>query len=144
MKIVVDTNIVISAIINDKGKIGELLLYKPADIQFFSSFFLIDELNKHTEKILKITGYGKPDFQQVKSLLLKEIDFVGPEKISRDNWKISHQMLLEIDENDTAFLALNFEIDGLLWTGDKKLIKVLETKGYHNIITTDNLYSKYF
>jgi predicted nucleic acid-binding protein len=42
------------------------------------------------------------------------------------------------------FLALNLEINGSIWTGDKKLIKGLQSKNYDKVVTTDTLYTKYF
>ncbi|HEY4325752.1 MAG TPA: putative toxin-antitoxin system toxin component, PIN family [Mucilaginibacter sp.] len=144
MRVVVDTNIVISAIINDKGKIGELLLYKPVDIHFSSPSFLLEELNIHTKKILTITGYSEPEFQQIKLLVISNIKFIDPGKIKKENWETSYNMLIGNDEKDTSFLALNMEINGFLWTGDKKLIKGLQNKNYDKVITTKVLYSKYF
>ena len=144
MKIVVDTNIVFSAIISDKGKIGELLLNKPLDLYFLSPIFLLDELNNHIGKILSITGYSEAEFQQIKFLAIRNIEFIDSKDISKQNWELSYQLLKDVDENDTSFLALNLEINGFLWTGDKKLIKGLENKNYNKTVTTDMLYAKYF
>ena len=63
MKIVVDTNIIFSAIISNKGKIGELLLNKPGDLYFFSPVFLLDELEHHYQRILDITEYNDAEYQ---------------------------------------------------------------------------------
>jgi len=144
VKIVVDTNIVFSAIISDKGKIGELLLNKPLDLYFLSPIFLLDELNNHIGKILSITGYSEAEFQQIKFLAIRNIEFIDSKDISKQNWELSYQLLKDVDENDTSFLALNLEINGFLWTGDKKLIKGLENKNYNKTVTTDMLYAKYF
>jgi len=144
VNLVVDTNIVFSAIISDKGKIGELLLNKPLDLHFSSPTYLLTELDNHTGRILAITGYSPEEYQQIKYLVTKHINFIDPDRISRENWGISNQLLKDIDENDASFLALNMELDSLLWTGDKKLIKGLESKNYTKLITTEVLYSKYF
>jgi predicted nucleic acid-binding protein len=144
VKIVVDTNIVFSAIISDKGKIGELLLNKPGDLHFFSPVFLLDELNNHIQKILSVTGFSETEYQQIKFLVTRHIEFIESNKISKENWETSYQLLKGIDENDTSFLALNLEVNGLLWTGDKKLIKGLQNKNYNKMITTDILHTKYF
>jgi predicted nucleic acid-binding protein len=144
VKLVVDTNIVFSAIINDKGKIGELLLNKPISLQFFSPVFLLEELNNHAEKILSITKYSEAEYQQIKSFVTRNIEFISPKKINKEHWETSYQLLKEIDEDDISFLALNLEINGFLWTGDKKLIKGLESKNYNKIVNTGMLYTKYF
>ena len=144
MKLVVDTNIIFSAIISDKGKIGELLLNKPNDIHLFSPKFLLEELDVHVQKILSITRYSDFEYRQVKSFVIQHINFVNSESISKEHWSASYQLLKDVDEKDISFLALNLEIDGFLWTGDKKLIKGLQNNGYNKIVTTDALYTKYF
>ncbi len=144
MKLIVDTNIVFSAIISDKGKIGELLLNKPGGLHFLSPLFLLNELENHAEKILSITGYSNAEYQQIKSFITRDIEFVHSKNISRRNWEISSELLSDIDKNDIPFLALSLEANCLLWTGDKKLIKGLQSKNYHKIITTDILFNKYF
>jgi predicted nucleic acid-binding protein len=144
VNLVVDTNIVFSAIINDKGKIGELLLNKPAELHLMSPLFLLKELENHVDKILAITGYNEAEYQQIKSFVTKNIEFIDSAKINKENWGISYLLLKDIDEDDTSFIALNLEVNGILWTGDNKLIKGLQNKNYNNIITTDMLYTKYF
>lgn len=144
MKLVVDTNIIFSAIISDKGKIGELLLNKPGDLKFFTPIFLLEELDNHIGRILSITGYSKTEYEQIKSLVTRNIEFVNATKISKKNWDTAYQLLKDVDEDDIWFLALSLEIDGFLWTGDKKLIKGLSKNNYNKIFTTDMLYTKYF
>ena len=144
MRIVVDTNIIFSALINDKGKIGELLLNKPGDIQFFSPDFLLEELEFHAEKTLKITGYSFEEYIQIKSFAIRNITFIDSFNVSPKNRELAYQMVKDVDEKDTSFLALTLEIDGVLWTGDKKLIKGLQNKNYDKTVTTAILYNKYF
>ena len=36
----------------------------------------------------------------------------------------------DIDEKNIPFVAVTIELDGLLWTGDKKLRNGLESKGF--------------
>jgi predicted nucleic acid-binding protein len=144
VKLVVDTNIVFSAIISDKGKITELLLHKPVNIQFFAPSFLLLELHTHKEKLLSLTSYTETDLEQIISFVTKNISFVSTDIITAENWDIAYLLTKDIDEKDVPFVALSIQIDGLLWTGDKKLINGLNYKNHHNIITTDKLYSNYF
>ena len=52
MNIVVDTNIIFSAILNTKGTIGDLIFNSPPDFIFISPEFMRDEIFKHYEKLL--------------------------------------------------------------------------------------------
>ena len=47
MKVVVDTNIVFSAILNPQSNIGQTLLNKDNKLQFYSVNYLLIELNNH-------------------------------------------------------------------------------------------------
>jgi len=74
VKIVADTNIIISAIISDKGKIGEILLNKPKSLEFLSPDFLLQELDNHKEKVKSLTGFSEQEYLYVKFLLNRDID----------------------------------------------------------------------
>jgi len=56
MKIVVDTNIVFSGILNSNGTIGRLLIRHKPHFEFYACDFLNAELIKHRSKLIKLTG----------------------------------------------------------------------------------------
>jgi len=51
MNIVVDTNIVFSAVLNSSGKIGDLLMNSNSVFNFFGCDFLKEELLEHHDKL---------------------------------------------------------------------------------------------
>jgi predicted nucleic acid-binding protein len=55
VKIIVDANIVFSAILNTNGKIGDLLINSNKLITFIAPDFLRKEITKHQSKMLKIS-----------------------------------------------------------------------------------------
>ncbi len=50
MKIVVDTNIIFSALLNTNSKIGDLLLDPESKFDFYSCIYMRTEILKHWEK----------------------------------------------------------------------------------------------
>ncbi len=62
--------------------------------------------------------------------ILEKIQFIGSDVISKENRLIGFELCKEIDEKDSPFIALAIEIDAYVWTGDKKLKKGLEEKGF--------------
>jgi predicted nucleic acid-binding protein len=46
---------------------------------------------------------------------------------------------MNVDVNDTPYIAFAKHFKCKLWTGDKKLIRGLSKKGFTSFITTDEL-----
>lgn len=59
MKIIVDTNIVFSAVLKSKSEIANILLKKSNNIDFYSANFLKYEINNNLEKLIRISGIDK-------------------------------------------------------------------------------------
>jgi len=54
MKIVVDTNVVFSALLNSSSRTGKILITSKKYFQFYSTDFLKFELIKHQDKLLSL------------------------------------------------------------------------------------------
>lgn len=143
MKIVVDTNIVFSGILNSNSKIGALLIKSKDYFDFFSVDQLKKELTTHKNKIINITGYGEAEYIEIQELLTTKIKFIRDEIIPKQDLIKAEQLLQEIDLDDTVFLALAMHLDAKLWTGDLKLTKGLKDKNIKNTISTNELYKIY-
>ena len=64
--------------------------------------------------------------------------------ISQEILVEARDIVIDIDENDALFIALTNHINGVLWTGDKKLVSGLKKKNYLKTISTDKLYKLFF
>lgn len=140
MNIVVDTNIVFSAILNTQGKIGQILISGSNHFEFYSIGLLKDELKNHHQKILKISGYSTTQYEEIFQTIIHKIHFIDDIFISDKSLESAWDLTKDVDENDTLFVALANEMNSYLWTGDRKLISGLSAKGYKKLITTENLY----
>ncbi len=139
MKIIVDTSIFISALINPKGIFAEILMNPSFQFENYSSYYLIIEIFKHKEKILKYSKLTENELIEQVYKLLKNVTLINENQIPKETWKKSFELTKNIDENDTAFVALTEFIDGKLWSFDKKLINGLKNKGYSKLIGTKEL-----
>lgn len=72
-------------------------------------------------------------------MLKDQISFVDLNNISEFNKRKAIETTLDIDSNDSFFIALALELNAKLWTGDKKLINGLHAKGLELTITTTEL-----
>ena len=58
MRIVVDTNIVFSAILNTNSKISKIILQPKSRLNFYSTDQLQEEMAEHWAKLKKISNYS--------------------------------------------------------------------------------------
>lgn len=143
MKIVVDSNIVFSSILNTQSKLGQLLINGARFFDFYSIGLLKDEILEHKSKIIKISGFSEIQFQQTYELIIDKIQFIDDILLSDSDISKAEELVRDIDDNDLLFVALNNHLHSVLWTGDKKLANGLKNKRYTRLITTDELYQKY-
>jgi predicted nucleic acid-binding protein len=142
MRIVVDTNIVFSAILNTDSKIARILLHPVRRLNFYSTEHLLLEILEHKGKIQKISNYSDETLEKVISLLTHKIRFINLKLIPRESYEFAKNLTHDIDIDDTEFVALTEHIKGKLWSGDKELQSSLLKKGWNKFSTTDELYKK--
>ena len=139
MRVVVDTNIVFSAILNTTSLIGELLFNSENQFDFYSSEFMEVELSKYSSKLKKATSMNAKQLNVAIRQVFNNIHLISNEAISPEHWKEAYQLTNNVDEKDTPFVATTLSIGAVLWTGDKKLITGLRKKGYNDIMSTHEL-----
>lgn len=139
MKIIVDTNIVFSAILNSSSKIGKILLSSKEHFQFFSCNFLRTEIQKHRSKLLKLTKLAVDELAELEGLVTNNIIFIDERLLPQELLLKTETLLRSIDTNDTPFIALTTHLEGKLWTGDMQLYKGLKLKRFKDVILTADL-----
>ena len=138
MKIVIDTNIVFSAILNANGKIGQLILFSE-NLTFYAPSLIKTELRKHKSKLLEISEMSEANFEEIKDTVFEFITLVSEEQIPFEYWKNALPLVRDVDMDDIAFVALSEYIDAQLWTGDKKLLHGILERGFQRGISTQQL-----
>jgi predicted nucleic acid-binding protein len=140
VKIIVDTNIVFSALLNSNGKIGRLLLNSRDYFEFYSCRYLQKEIRRHLFKIRTYSKLNDSDLFELISLIESRIFFINEELLPATTIVAVKELVADIDFDDFAFVAIAIHLKGLLWTGDKKLIAGLQQKGYRQTVTTIELW----
>lgn len=139
MRIVVDTNIVFSAILNTDNKIAQVLLQPKSNLNFYSTEQLLSEIKEHTDKLKKLSGYSDNEIDRVIELITKRIRFINVKLISAESYQIAETLAHDVDIDDTEFVALTEHLKAKLWSGDKELQKGLKKKGWEKFILTSEL-----
>lgn len=116
MKIVVDTNVVFSGILNTSSKIGKILINSRANFQFYSCDLLRVEILKHRNKLLKLTKLPDLELAELETLITKNITFINEGLLPQALILSAEILLKDIDPSDTPFVALAKHLDAKRWT----------------------------
>lgn len=139
MKIIIDTNIIFSALLNSNSKIGDLLFLSEGIFEFYSCNYMRYEIKKHWKKLLKISALSESNLIESHSKVLSKIHFINEELIPEQIWISAEKLVEEIDLDDIDFVALTIHLNGILWTGDKHLLNGLLKKDFDKIFDTNSL-----
>lgn len=129
VKIVIDTNVFISALMKDS--ITREIIVNSKYLFLFPEYEF-QEIYKYKDDILKKSGYSEKEFIRLTSLLLNHMRIIGYEEI-RDNFNEASEIMNQIDINDAMFVAVALTFDAFIWSDDKDFkkqnrIKVLTTE----------------
>ena len=120
MRIVIDSNILFSALVKDALTRKLILEYEES---FLFPSFIFEELEKHKDELRRKSKMTNNEFSLLLKVLLEKMEFIPEEKLDPyidDAFKI----IKKIDENDVLFFAsvLAFP-ESVLWSDDKRLKK---------------------
>jgi predicted nucleic acid-binding protein len=110
-----------------------------SDIEFYCPNYLISEIFKHKERLIKASKVGEDEVYELLEKTLQKINFVNEEFISTENMIQAHRFCNDIDEKDTLFVALSLEFDAAFWTKDDILKNGLIKKNFNNFFD-DSIY----
>jgi len=127
--VIVDTNILFSALLGKSKKIRDVLLTEK-DVTFYSCKFAVVELFKHKEKIQKYSSLKEDEILELLYGLLKRINFFDEDSVTNESRQKAYDLCKHVDEKDTPHVSITIELNGLLWTRDKTLREGLEAKGF--------------
>src|ERR1044071_6823679 len=132
-KVIVDTNIIFSCLLNSQGTIGDLIFNSETIFDFYSNEYMLYEIRKHWEKLKRVSKLTDFKLQTSYDKLLTKLTFINEQLIPENIWQISEAMVADIDIDDTDFVALTKYLKGILWTGDKTLHDGLKVKRFRSV-----------
>lgn len=138
-KIVVDTNIVFSALLSTESNIGDLIMNSDEVFTFYAAQYLRQEIENHKDKLIGISNLSEQELEESKFQVFNKIHFLAEEQIPFKIWHQSANYVRDVDMDDIAFVAMSEYLDVKLWSGDKQLIKGLRSKGFTRCISTQEL-----
>jgi predicted nucleic acid-binding protein len=126
--IVVDTNILFSALLREPSRFVELLFQ--AEYDFYIGEYVIVELFKHKDRLVQQSKLDEDDLLRLLYRLLKQLNIYPERLISPGRVAEAQHLCALIDVDDTVHVALTLALDGWLWTGDRSLMDGLRQQGF--------------
>ncbi len=139
MRIVVDTNIVFSALLNADSRIARVILQPRLGLNSYSTHHLLTEIESHSGRLQQLAGYNQEQYDEVFVQISRRIKIIDVRLIPVALMKKALNLTKDVDVDDTEFIALTDHIKGKLWSGDKALIAGVQAKGWHEFILTKDL-----
>ena len=107
MKIVVDTNIIFSTLLNSNTTIGDLLFNQDMSFEFYSCDYMRFEIQKHWERLKKISRLSDEQLGISYSHVLSSLKFINEEIIPAETWLAAERITKNIDTTELLALSLN-------------------------------------
>ncbi len=108
--VIVDTNIVFSALLKIDSTFMEFLL--TTQHKFHISELLVIEIFKHKEKLVELSGLSEAEIIKFYYLLLSKVHIFKEELISVGNWRTAFELCKDVDEADTPLSLLPLSLTG--------------------------------
>ena len=129
MEIVVDSNVVFSAMISDSTT-REILL--DSGHKFYSPEYIKSEITKYQDSITEKSGLTSQEFEILLNLILDEIEIQAKEEYKNELDK-AEEILEDQDIKDVPFLAVAIYKNCKIWSDDKDfqeqdIVEVITTK----------------
>jgi predicted nucleic acid-binding protein len=118
MELVIDANVVISALIASSGKTCDLMFSDR--LRLYAPEFLSDEIDKHKAEICKKSKLVEVELDLAFALIFSRITLVPHADFSRHLSKAEN---ICPDPDDTEYFALASRMGCPIWSNDKALKK---------------------
>ncbi|MEO7265489.1 MAG: PIN domain-containing protein [Ferruginibacter sp.] len=137
MKIVVDSNLIFSILLKHDGKTAFYYFPLKKNHQLYISDYTFEEITKHTARLIRISKLSLLEFETQKFRLLQNVQVVPVSILPNQLIEKAYELVRDIDLDDLPFIATTLFINGILWTGDRALIRGLHKKNFKNIVDTE-------
>lgn len=133
MDLVIDANVLISALVKDSFSYALLFNEK---FHLFAPEYIFTELDRHKEEILEKMERTEGDFFRLLEILKRRINIISLEELI---FFIDEAESITPDPDDMTYFALALKLDCPIWSNDKKLKEQNKIKVYNTHEIYDSL-----
>ena len=130
MKIILDVNVILSALIRDSTTRKIIL---NSEFDFYFPELSLHKIRKYKDYILEKSGLTEEEFNKLMATLFKYIKLVPTEETEK-NWHEAKKIMEHVDPEDVVFIATALSIsDSVIWSDDRHFekqdkIRIFKTK----------------
>jgi len=133
--LVIDANVLFSALIKGEFTLQLIYLLKSAGYKLVSPKAVLDEIEENKEKILKYSEFSSEEIDFILELLGEVIEFIPKERLER---YFEEAKKICSDKDDVPYLALALSLGKVfIWSNDKDLKEDCEKVGIIVLSTED-------
>jgi len=134
MKIIIDVNVILSALIKDSME-RKILIYSGLDFYFPKSS--LDKINKYRDYVLKKSKLSLKEYDLLLTTLLGYVNLLDDDEILK-KWNEARKIFGHIDPEDMIFIAAALSIGAAIWSDDNDFdrqdeIRVFKTKEFQEL-----------
>ncbi len=128
MRLIVDTNIILSALI--KSGLSRKII-SSQNIEFYTLDYIMEEINKYMDYIVEKSDMEKEEVETLLAFFMENIVVVSDEEV-KSKIEEAKKIMKEFDINDAPILACALAIknDGI-WSEDKHFHIQKKVKAWH-------------
>ena len=115
MNIVVDTNIVFSALLNTNSILASILMDISSPLVFHSPNYLLTEIDRHKRKLIKLATISSSDFPELLNLVIQNITFIQEDRIAEENWIEAEKLTNHVDQTTLPCSILRAQLPTMDW-----------------------------
>ena len=120
MRIILDVNIILSALIKDSA-VRKVII--ESGFEMFFPEISLHKIRKYEDYILRKSGLKKEDYDKILARLFEYIRLIPNEEILQ-NWDKAKEIMGHIDQEDVVFAATALSLENsVIWSDDKDFEK---------------------
>jgi predicted nucleic acid-binding protein len=97
VKIVVDTNIIFSGLLNTNSTIADILINSSSHFEFYSCNYMRKEIQRHRLKLKNRSGLNENQLADAEFTLFSRLKFVNEELIPKVVWEEALSFTEDVD-----------------------------------------------
>ena len=102
--VVVDTNILFSALLKQRSSFSEVLL--TSGVRFYVNELVFAEIFRHRDKLVRSSALSEDEIVGLLHTLLRAIELFKEDLVSDENRKAAYELCRDVDETDAPHLAI--------------------------------------